>query len=152
MIIFISHLFSCLYLDKTIPEKTSSKPPPVETNATQSETSLKQNDKPKTIGSPLVVPVVSNITPPKSHVPTNQDPKQSVNPNVTKQVVNDKLKEKPVHNVCTNQKTQMNHGQPPKSVPNLNVQKRPTVPKPSDAKNSTIRKNPKKSKTFITKA
>ena len=99
----------------------------------------------------MIVPVVSNITPPKSHVPTNQDPKQSVNPNVTKQV-NQKPKEKPVHNVCTNQKSQMNNGQPPKSVPNPNVQKRPTVPKLSDAKNSTIRKNPKKSKTFITKA
>jgi len=112
----------------------------------------------------VVVPVVSNITPPKSHVPTNQDPKKSLNPNVTKQVVNEKPKEKPVHNVCTNQKSQMNNGQPPKSVPNPPVQNRPTVqnrppvqnrptvPKPSDAKNSTIRKNPKKSKTFITKA
>ena len=153
MILLISHLFLWLYLDKTIPEKTSSKPPPVETNATQSESALnskdrKHNDKPKTIGSPVVVPVVSNIIPPKSHVPTNQDPKQSLNPSIAKQVVNEKPKEKPAHNVCTNQNSQMNNGQPPKSVPNPNVQKRPTVPKPSDAKNSTIRKNPKKSKTY----
>ena len=157
MILLISHLFLWLYLDKTIPEKTSSKPPPVETNATQSESALnskdrKHNDKPKTIGSPVVVPVVSNIIPPKSHVPTNQDPKQSLNPSIAKQVVNEKPKEKPAHNVCTNQNSQMNNGQPPKSVPNPNVQKRPTVPKPSGNNNSTIRKNPKKSKTFITKA
>ena len=142
-----------VYSDKTIPDKTSSKPPPLETKAIQLETTInskdpKQNDKPKALDSPVIVPWVSNITPPKSHVPTTPDPKKSLNPIETKQVAREKPKEKPVHNVCTNQKSQMNHGQPPKSVPNTNVQKRPAVPKPSDAKNSTIRKNPKKSKTY----
>ena len=98
----------------------------------------------------MIVPLVSNITPPKSHVPTTNDPKQSLNPPTsnpptleTKQVA----KEKPVHNVCTNQKNQMNHGQPPKSVPT--AQKLPTLPKTSDAKHSkNITKNPKKSETY----
>lgn len=144
------------YLDKTIPEKTSSKSPPVETKARQLEITInskdpKQSDKPKALDSPVIVPWVSNITPPKSHVPTTPDPKKSLNQIETKQVAREKPKEKTVHNVCTNQKSQMNHGQPPKSVPNPNVQKRPTVPKPSDAKNSTIRKNPKKSKTYLLK-
>ena len=151
MIIFI------VYLDETLPEtKTSnSKPPPVETKAIQSKTAPttnskdpKHNDKPKAVeGSPVIVPLVSNITPPKSHVPKTNDPKQSSIPSTsnpptleTKQVA----KEKPVHNVCTNQKNQMNHGQPPKSVPT--AQKLPALPKTSDAKHSAnIRKNPKKS-------
>ena len=142
-----------VYSDKTIPEKTSSKPPPLETKAMQLETTInskdpKHNDKPKALDSPVIVPRFPNITPPKTHVPTTPDPKKSLNPIETKQVAKEKPKEKPVHNVCTNQKSQMNHGQPPKSVPNTNVQKRPAVPKPSDAKNSTIRKNPKKSKTY----
>jgi hypothetical protein len=132
-------IFSLNNLDKTIPEKAHSKPPPKETKTVQSKTAPtsklpKQNDTPKAIDKPVIVPLISNITPPKPHVPANQDPKKCVNPIESKQVVKEKPK-------VPNQKIQTNHPQPhlPKSGPNPSVER-----KMSDANNSTIKKNPKK--------
>ena len=102
---------------------------------TPSITAAKPKDKPKPTDKPMVVPHFPNIQPPQPLLSKNQDPKRSNTVGShTKQVAQEKV---------PNVRIQSNQAQPhlSKSVPNT-----ATEGKTTDAKNSTIRKNPKKSK------
>ena len=102
---------------------------------TPSITAAKPNDKPKPPDKPMVVPHFPNIPPPQPLLSKNQDPKRSNTVGShTKQVAQEKV---------PNVRIQSNQAQPhlSKSVPNT-----ATEGKTTDAKNSTIRKNPRKSK------
>ena len=134
------HFRNILILDKTakIPEKIP--PKTLEAKSTSIETprmtAAKLNDKPKPTDKPMVVPHFPNIPPPQPHLSKNQDAKKISNTvgNHTKQVVQEKV---------PNVRIQSNQTQPhlPKSVSNP-----ATEGKTTDAKNSTIRKHPRKSK------
>ena len=133
-------IFITFTLDKTakIPEKIPPKTLEAKSTSigTPSMTAAKLNDKPKPNDKPMVVPHFPNIPPPQPHLSKNPDPKKISNTvgSHTKQVVPEKV---------PNVRIQPNQAQPhlPKSVSNLAMERKTT-----DAKNSTIRKNPRKSK------